>query len=89
MWLSILPIDVAKTRIQAAHPGSAWDKPLAWHLRELWREGGVRMLWAGSKPTVVRAVPANAAQWAVWECAGRWLDGGDDGGAARVAAPSH
>jgi hypothetical protein len=76
MWLSILPLDVAKTRIQAAHPGSAWDRSLLWHLRELWREGGARSLWAGAKPTVVRAVPANAAQWAVWDCLIRWLDGG-------------
>lgn len=95
MWLSVLPLDVAKTRIQAAHPGSAWDRPLRWHLRALWREGGFRALWAGARPTVVRAVPANAAQWAVWEAAMRWLEDGGGGGeteggrrsSRRMAAP--
>ena len=31
--------------------------------------GGVRCLWAGLWPTIVRAFPANAMQWLVYEYA--------------------
>jgi len=33
MWAAVLPIDVAKTRLQTAAPGSAWDIGVAAHLR--------------------------------------------------------
>lgn len=33
MWAAVLPIDVAKTRLQTATPGSAWDVGIAAHLR--------------------------------------------------------
>eukprot|EP00955_Chlamydomonas_euryale_P102213 365402-Chlamydomonas_euryale.AAC.9 len=33
MWTSILPIDVAKTRLQTASPGSPWDVGVARHLQ--------------------------------------------------------
>lgn len=84
MWATVLPLDVAKTRIQTAHPGSPWDVGVARHLGMLWREGGARSLWAGLAPTLVRAFPANAAQWLAWELAMRQLPfrcgggGGDD-----------
>eukprot|EP00878_Enallax_costatus_P018902 GHUV01019925.1.p1 GENE.GHUV01019925.1~~GHUV01019925.1.p1 ORF type:complete len:275 (+),score=97.41 GHUV01019925.1:108-932(+) len=62
MWTSVLPLDVAKTRIQTAQPGSSWDTSVPRQLVMLWREGGRRSLWAGLAPTVARAFPANACQ---------------------------
>ncbi|KAF5843124.1 hypothetical protein DUNSADRAFT_2160 [Dunaliella salina] len=37
MWSLVLPIDVAKTRLQTASPGSPWDAGVVAHLRMLWR----------------------------------------------------
>lgn len=70
MWAVVLPLDVAKTRLQTAEAGSAWDVGVAAHLRLLWREGRWRALYTGFAPTMIRAFPANAAQWLVWEL---WL----------------
>ena len=73
MWAAILPIDVAKTRIQTAWPGSAHDVGVLTQLRLLHREGGLRSLYAGLMPTMIRAAPANAAQWLTWElCMQQW-----------------
>jgi hypothetical protein len=69
----VLPLDVAKTRIQTAQPGSSWDTGMLQQLRMLWREGGRRSLWAGLPPTLLRAFPANACQWLAWEVAMRQL----------------
>lgn len=67
MWSIVLPLDVAKSRIQVARPGAPWDMGVAAHLRALAREGGARALWSGLGPTVARAFPANAAQWLAYE----------------------
>jgi hypothetical protein len=73
MWGTVLPLDVAKTRIQTAQPGGPWDTGVLRQLRMLWREGGMRSLWTGLSPTLVRAFPANACQWLAWEVAMRQL----------------
>ena len=69
MWGTVLPIDAAKTRIQAAFPGGSCDGGIAAVMRAMWREGGLRCWWGGLTPTLVRAFPANAAQWMAWEAA--------------------
>lgn len=81
MWSTVLPLDAAKSRIQVARPGGPWDVRIRDHLSMMWREGGVRALWAGLAPTVVRAAPANAAQWLAYELALQQL-GGRGGGAS-------
>jgi hypothetical protein len=73
MWTAVLPLDVAKTRIQTAQPGSSMDTGVMRQLQLLWREGGRKRLWAGYTPTVARAIPANACQWLAWEFAMRNL----------------
>lgn len=120
MWVVVLPLDTAKTRIQTAYPGSAADVGVLRQLGTLRREGerkgtrrtavvrgaasaecltrrrlcsmhnpaamkspnhhsrvppplpcvsagGFGALYAGLTPTLVRAFPANAAQWLAWE----------------------
>ncbi|KAI3423946.1 hypothetical protein D9Q98_009780 [Chlorella vulgaris] len=82
MWAAILPLDVAKTRIQTAYPGSYQDVGVLRQLRMVHREGGVRALYAGLSPTLARAFPANAAQWLAWElCMQRMQQWAGDGGA--------
>lgn len=61
MWATVLPIDVAKTRMQTAWPGSARDVGIATQLRNMYREGGRRVLYAGLAPTLIRAAPANVS----------------------------
>jgi hypothetical protein len=73
MWTAVLPLDVAKTRIQTAQPGNRMDTGMLRQLQLLWREGGRQRLWAGYTPTVARAIPANACQWLAWEFAMRNL----------------
>ena len=72
MWATVLPLDVAKTRIQVAMPGSKRDLGLLATLAKLRREG---KLYSGLAPTLVRAFPANAAQWLAWEVAADLLQG--------------
>lgn len=67
MWAVVLPLDVAKTRIQTAWPGSQHDVGMSKNLIALYKEGGYRRLYAGLVPTLIRAAPANAAQWLTWE----------------------
>lgn len=69
MWGVVLPIDTAKTRIQIARPGERGDVNMLEQLRLLWREGRFRALYSGLRPTLIRAFPANAAQWLTWEIA--------------------
>jgi hypothetical protein len=69
MWACVLPLDVAKTRLQTAGPGSPWDVGVSRHLVMLWQEGRLKALFAGLSPTLVRAFPANACQWVAWELA--------------------
>lgn len=40
MWAAVLPLDVAKTRIQTAHPGSYADVGVLRQLHMVYREGG-------------------------------------------------
>ena len=71
MWATVLPVDAAKTRIQAEFKGGRHDAPLTAVMRAMWREGGLRCWWGGLAPTLLRAFPANAAQWFAWEAAQR------------------
>jgi hypothetical protein len=82
VWTAVLPLDVAKSRIQVASPGTPWDVGVPAHLRQLWAEGGRRALWAGLAPTLARAFPANAAQWLCYELVLHHLAGplGPEGG---------
>ncbi|CAL5229862.1 g13273 [Coccomyxa viridis] len=71
MWATVLPIDAAKTRLQTATPGSPRDVGVIRNLQMMYREGGLGTLYAGIRPTLIRAFPANAAQWLAWEIAMR------------------
>lgn len=58
-WLSTYWVDVVKTQIQAQPPEARRSMvDVAYHT---WRRGGMRAFFAGVGPTVLRAIPANAA----------------------------
>lgn len=73
MWSCVLPLDVAKTRIQTAYPGSVHDQGILRNLQIMYHQGGRRTMFAGLTPTLIRAFPANAAQWLAWELSRRQL----------------
>lgn len=65
-WLTVLPLDVVKTRIQTAKdlPSNTGTLHL---LRVLYQTAGLKGLYAGLGPTLTRAFPANAAAIVAWE----------------------
>lgn len=74
-WLAVLPVDMAKTRLQVLLPGQpeySWG--MMAHLRHEYVARGLRAGWyAGAQPVIVRAFVANAAQWAAWDLAQQLL----------------
>ena len=68
-WLTMLPVDYAKTRLQIASRGGADDVGVFRLIARTFRERGFRGLYAGAWPTLLRAFPANAAQFLAWELA--------------------
>ena len=68
-WLTMLPVDYAKTRLQIARRGGADDVGAFRLIARTARERGWRGLYAGAWPTLLRAFPANAAQFLAWELA--------------------
>ena len=72
-WSVALPLDNAKTLFQCANPGDAHDAPPMKLLSHIYRANGLRGLYAGARPILARAFPANAAQWLAFEAASRAL----------------
>ena len=58
--------------LQVATPGSRYDVGVWRNLQLLRAEGGIRAMYSGFTPTLIRAFPANAAQWLTWELAFRF-----------------
>jgi solute carrier family 25, member 39/40 len=56
------PIELARIRIQAGSRGSVVSI-----LREVYRETGLRSMWRGLGPTLVRDAPFSAIYWSVYE----------------------
>ncbi|KDN43657.1 mitochondrial carrier [Tilletiaria anomala UBC 951] len=71
-WASTFPLDVIKTRIQAAGadpsaPSSASTSSIVHVVRETYRREGLRAFFKGLGPTMLRAVPANAVLFVAYE----------------------
>ena len=72
-WSAALPLDNAKTLFQCSNPGDAHDLPPMKLLAHIYRTKGIAGLYAGARPILARAFPANAAQWLAFEAASRAL----------------
>ena len=64
-WFVTYPIDVVKTRIQAAPPG-AYKNAMDATMR-IYKEGGYRIFWNGLMPTIYRAAALHSAIFLVYE----------------------
>ncbi|WFD30533.1 hypothetical protein MSPP1_001554 [Malassezia sp. CBS 17886] len=71
-WLVTYWADVVKTQLQAAPPGAP-RRTFSQVLVQTYRDGGPQALFAGAGTTVLRAIPANAALFIVYEAVKREL----------------
>ncbi|KAI3868337.1 hypothetical protein MKX03_000248 [Papaver bracteatum] len=71
-WLTVLPVDVAKTVIQTAPNTKSSRNPFQ-ILGSIYRKTGFRGCYAGLGPTLARAFPANAAAIVSWELTAKLL----------------
>lgn len=63
LWTSIFPFDVAKSRIQIQSSRSGMWKVIG----EVFRKEGIRGLYKGLLPTVIRTFPATGALFVAYE----------------------
>ena len=81
-WLVIFPIDLVKSRIQKnvsfVDSGTKFPTTIP-VLLDVIRVGGIRQLYSGILPTLIRAFPAHSLNFLVYEMAltksKKWLDG--------------
>ncbi|KAH7546034.1 mitochondrial arginine transporter BAC1 isoform X1 [Ziziphus jujuba] len=67
-WSAVLPLDVAKTKIQTAADNNTSRNPFQ-ILSSIYTRNGLKGWYTGLYPTIVRAFPANAAAIVTWELA--------------------
>jgi solute carrier family 25 carnitine/acylcarnitine transporter 20/29 len=73
-WLVALPLDVVKSRMQASSAAAGRAPNMAAVTRAIVAAEGLRGLYTGIGPALLRAVPANAACFTGQENARQWLD---------------
>ena len=59
-WAMAMPLDVPKTNVQARYDTKVWGS-YSPEFTKIFRERGIRGLYSGLGPTLIRAFPANAA----------------------------
>lgn len=69
-WSSVYPVDLVKSRMQTSPTKISFANMFA----TIYKESGVRGLYAGVGPCLVRAFPANAALFATVEFCHKMLD---------------
>ncbi|XP_070394706.1 mitochondrial carnitine/acylcarnitine carrier protein-like isoform X2 [Dermacentor albipictus] len=72
-WLVAIPPDVLKSRLQTA-PEGKYPNGIRDVFRELMKHEGVRALYKGAAPVMLRAFPANAACFMGYEVAMKFLN---------------
>eukprot|EP00128_Syssomonas_multiformis_P014277 Colp12_sorted_trinity150504_noHs@10216 len=77
-WITQFPIDAVKTRLQTDSLSNPRYKGTLDCLRVTLREEGLRGLFRGLSPCLVRAFPANAAAFAAFEATRNFLTNADD-----------
>jgi len=71
-WLVAIPPDVLKSRLQTA-PEGTYPKGIRDVFRVMMKEEGIRALYKGATPVMLRAFPANAACFFGYEMAMKFL----------------
>ena len=72
-WMSVIPLDVVKSRIQADDPSNRKYKGMWDASRHIYREGGLKMFTRGSLAVILRAFPVNGATFVGWETSDFYL----------------
>jgi len=61
LWGSMFPIDVIKSKMQADNLGSPRFKSMIHCAKVIYANDGLKGFWRGITPTLIRAIPVNAA----------------------------
>ncbi|KAG8186347.1 hypothetical protein JTE90_005875 [Oedothorax gibbosus] len=72
-WMVAIPADVLKSRLQTA-PEGTYPRGIRDVFKQAMREEGVRALYKGATPVMLRAFPANAACFMGYEVAMKFLN---------------
>ncbi|EGC36321.1 hypothetical protein DICPUDRAFT_47204 [Dictyostelium purpureum] len=72
-WTVLYPVDVAKSYIQVADSNGPTPSVVS-ILKDIYRREGIKGLFRGYTPTIIRSFPANAAMFSVYEIVIKLLD---------------
>jgi hypothetical protein len=72
-WTVAMPFDVPKTNVQSRYDTKVFGSFVP-EVRRIFRDRGVRGLYMGLGPTVIRAFPANAALFLGVELSKKFFD---------------
>lgn len=74
-WVFTYPIDVVKSAMQAESPvhNERRFKGMVDCMRQLYAEGGIKRFYVGVAPCMVRAAPANAVCFFLYQRCSEWL----------------
>lgn len=76
-WVVMYPADTVKSAMQTAGTAAGGGQPtFGGTLGAIFRAGGMRSLYAGITPTVIRAAPSNAVIFWAYEESSKWLEAG-------------
>lgn len=73
LWFATFPIDMIKTKIQTDNFQNPIYKGMVDCLRSTYRANGIRGLYKGLSPCILRAVPANSGTFIAFEAASKVL----------------
>lgn len=72
-WMVAIPPDVLKSRLQTA-PAGTYPRGIRDVFKKMYKEEGIRSLYKGATPVMLRAFPANAACFFGYEVAMKFLN---------------
>ncbi|KAM0748561.1 mitochondrial carrier [Meredithblackwellia eburnea MCA 4105] len=72
-WLGSFPFDAVKNRLMADSPSNPRYPTWMSAARQIWSEGGIRAVYRGFVPCLLRAFPTNASALFVWETTMRFM----------------
>ncbi|SCZ89002.1 BZ3500_MvSof-1268-A1-R1_Chr1-1g00886 [Microbotryum saponariae] len=72
-WIGAFPFDAVKNRLMTDSPTNPRYPSWMAAARQIWAEGGVRAVYRGFVPCLLRAFPTNASALFVWETSMRLM----------------
>jgi solute carrier family 25 protein 39/40 len=67
------PLELIRTNLQATSAVKGSSSGLKTIAIKVVNRGGIKSLWAGLPPTILRDAPFSAIYWSAYECISRWI----------------